>query len=302
MTRRLTLITIALLAAGALLAGCTRMVQVETGERITCTYGEVVTDTVKTIEVAADKAANYHVVVNTVTCERHKRLEALYAEAQAAIVAGDLATARAKLVEVVTIEPLFKNARQQLDTIDDGGKPVADTSANTSANTPATPGSPSTPAKPGAPGTPGAPATATPSPGAGQEPVGPVASLSSWVPDALPGYTATPIIADVYVLTREYLPTPSAPTYALVAVVEQYKDATAAKGAIKNDMSNSYPVASTTLTIKGRSVYFGTDGKRRAIVAWNESGVLVAIEGAVKTGSPTTLKSHLSDLVGAIVK
>lgn len=296
MRRRLTLISIALLAVGVLVTGCARMVRVETGQRITCTYGEVVTDTVKTIEVPADKAADYKVVSTTVICARHTRLETLYAEAQAAIVAGDLATARTKLVEVVTIEPLFKNARQQLDAIDSGGTPKVDTSGlKPSTSQPST----TTPATPGTPAGPGAPAT---EPGSGQEPVGPVASLSSWVPDKLPGYAATPIIADVYTLTREYLPTKSMPTYALVAVVEQYKNATGAKSAIKNDHGRSYAASASTLTIRGRSVYFGTDGQHRAIVAWNENGVVVVLEGSVKTGSPSGLKGHLSGLVAAIVK
>ena len=286
MSRRLTLIIIALLAAGVLIAGCSRTVRVETGERIMCTYGEVVTDTVRTIEVPADKAAGYKVVTATVTCDRHKRLETLYADAQAAIVAGDLGTARAKLAEVVTVEPLFKNARQQLDTIDAGGRPAPDASAS----------------KPSGSSSPAASATSTAKPATGQEPVGPVASLSSWVPDSLPGYTATPIVADVYTLTREYLPVAGAPTSALVAVVEHYKDSAAAKRAIRNDLGRSYSTGGTTLTIKGRSVYFGTDGQRRAIVAWNEGGVVVAIEGAVRTGPPSSLKSHLSGLVGAIVK
>lgn len=285
MSRRLTLLLVALVAAGTLLTGCSRTVRVETGQRITCTYGEVVTDTVKTIEVPAGDAADYHVVSTTVTCDRHKRLETLYGEAQAAIIAGDLATARAKLVEVVTLEPLFKNARQQLDAIDSGGKPEPDADAS----------KPSTPAPTGT-------ATSTAKPDPGQQPVGPVASLSAWVPEALPGYSATPIIADVYTLTREYLPSAGAPTDALVVVVEQYKDASAAKLAIRNELGRSYPKGGTTVTIEGRSVYFGTDGRRRAIMAWNENGVVVAIEGAAKSGSPSGLKSHLSGLVAAIVK
>jgi hypothetical protein len=286
MRRRLALITIVLLTAGVLLAGCSRTVRVQTGERITCTYGEVVTDTVKTIEVSAAEAGGYHVVVKTVTCDRHKHLEALYAEAQDFVVAGDLKAARAKLTDVVTIEPLFRNAQQQIDAIDHGTSPKPDTSTS---KTPAS----STPSSPAAPAA---------APAAGQQPVGPVASLSTWVPATLPGYSATPIIADVYTLTREYLPAAGAPTYALVVVVEQYKDANSAKTAIRRDVSRSYPTSGANVSVAGRSVYFGTDGKRRAIMAWNENGVVVVIEGAAKSGSPVGLKSHLSGLVGSIVK
>ena len=106
----------------------------------------------------------------------------------------------------------------------------------------------------------------------------------------------------MYTLTRQYLPAKTDPTDALVVVVEQYKDAAAAKAAIANDLGHSYPTNSSTITVSGRSVYFGTDGHRLAIVAWNENGVIVAIEGSSKTGKPASLKSHLTSLVAAIVK
>jgi len=280
------LILVAILSAGLLLlAGCNRTVRVETGERIVCTYGEVVTDTIHTVEVPSDQAGKYKVVRETITCDRHKRLEALYAEAQAAIVAGDLKTARVRLAEIVTTEPTFRNAQQQLDAIDEGKTPTVDTSVSPSSGSTTT----KTPAAGG-------------TPSQGQEPVGPVATLSTWVPDTLPGYTSTPIIADVYTLTRQYLPAKTDPTDALVIVVEQYKDAAAAKAAISNDLGASYPTDSSVITVSGRSVYFGTDGHRFAIAAWNENGVIVAVEGSSKTGNPAALKAHLTSLVTAIVK
>lgn len=275
----------ALVLAGLVAGGCSRTVRVETGERIVCTYGEVVTDTVRTIEVPAGKAADYRVVRKTVTCDRHKLLESLYAEAQAAILVGDLGTARVKLAEVVKIEPLFKNAQQQLAAIDVGQTPKVDASA--------------------APASPSGSATSTPSgaaPAEGQQPVGPVATLSTWVPNTLPGYTSTNIIADVYTLTREYVPSKSVPTGSLVIVVEQYKDAKSAKSAIKNDLGRSYSTAASTFTVSGRSVYFGTDGHAFAIAAWNENGVVVVVQGSAKSGSGSKLKSHLASLVTAIVR
>ena len=296
MSRRLWITLIAVVAAAVVLAGAafllfggSRDVRVETGERIVCTYGEVVTDTIRTVEVPAADAAKYKVVRETITCDRHKRLEALYAEAQAAIIAGDLTTAREKLAEIVKTEPQFRNAQQQIDAIDEGRTPVVDKNApkpSSSTPTSSTPG-----------GTPGG---TTDSPG--KEPIGPVASLSSFVPDTLPGYRSTPIVADVFALTRQYLPDASQPTDALVVVVEQYKNATVAKNAIKNDLGTSYPMSASTLTISGRSVYFGTDGHRLAIVAWNEQGIVVAIEGSSKTGKAALLKSHLTPLVSAIVQ
>ena len=278
---------VAILSTGLLLlAGCSRTVRVETGQRIVCTYGEVVTDTIHTVEVPSDQVGKYKVVRETITCDRHKRLEALYAQAQAAIVAGDLKTARLTLAQIVTTEPTFRNAQQQLDAIDEGKTPTVDTSVSPNSGSSTT----------------NAPSAGGGTPSRGQVPVGPVATLSTWVPETLPGYTSTPIIADVYTLTRQYRPAKTNPTDALVIVVQQYKDAAAAKAAISNDLGVSYPMDSSVITVSGRSVYFGTDGHRFAIVAWNENGVIVAVEGSSKTGKPAALKAHLTSLVTAIVK
>lgn len=242
MSRRPILLLIAVLSAGLLLGACNRMVRVETGERIVCTYGEVTTDTIHTVEVPAADAVKYKAVRTTVICARHQQLEALYATAQDAIDSGDLAAARAKLAEVVKIEPLFKNAQQQIDRIGAGGKPVVDRSTPTPTKDPT---SANKPGKTSAPTDMIAPPA--------KQPVGPVASLSVWIPDVLPGYTAMPIVS-----------------------------------------------GAQTLTANGRSVWFGTDGKRLAVAAWNEGGILVVVEGSSKEGKPAALKSHLTSLVMAI--
>jgi hypothetical protein len=283
MTRRSNLalasaLAIAFTLAASTLAGCgPKLVRVVTGVRVVCTYGEVVSDSVKAIEVPADKASGYSVVTRTVTCDRHKRLEALYAQAQAAIAAGKLADAKSALAELVKIDASFKKAQTQLDAIQAGKKPAADT------------------------GTP------APKPGAGvggedKQPVGPVANLSDRVPATLSGYTAAPIVADVYTLTREYTPGPGAPTDSLVIVVEQYKDATAAKRQISRSVASDYPSSVATVKVEGRSVRFGTDGRRFATAAWNENGVLIVIEGSSASRKPAALKDHLIALVGEIVK
>jgi hypothetical protein len=267
--------------ATAVLSGCTPMVRVESGELVTCTYGEVISNTVKVMEVPADKAASYRLVTKTITCDRHKRLEALYAEAQAAIQASDLATAKAKLAAIVASDPAFLKAKSQLAAIDSGEKPVVDTTAPT-----------------GGSGAGGGGGTGS----GGQQPVGPIANLQSFVPDTLPGYTSTRLTSDVYTLDREYIPAQGAPTDSLVVVVEQYKDATAAKAAIASGIAPGYGSDVSTVQIAGRSVRFGTDGKRFATLAWNESGVLVVMEASSASRKPADLKSHLVSLASQIVK
>lgn len=282
-------IALALAAVSALLvtalSGCgPKMVRVETGERIVCTYGEVLTDTVKAIEVRADKVDGYGVVTKTVTCDLHAGLEKLYAEAQAAIAAGDLETAKAKLAEIVKTDSAFRKAQEQLDALEAGKTPEQDT------ETPAPSGGTG-----GGSDDPG-------DTGADPEPIGPVASLKAWVPDKLTGYTATPIIVDVFALTREYRPGASSPSESLVIVVEQYSDAASVKTAIAKSLGREYSEDASTATVEGRSVRFGTDGNRFATVAWGEGNLLVVIEGSSSARTPEKLKSHLLTLVAEIVK
>lgn len=279
MSRRFStaLIVLALLTAGAL-TGCARTVRVETGEIVTCTYGEVVTNTVRVVEVPADKAAAYHVISKTVTCDRHKHLEDLYAQAQAAILASDLEAAKAKLAEVVKGDATFRRAQAQLDALKAGKTPVPDAGSSGGPNNGGT----------GGPG--------------GQQPVGPIANLSDRLPDTLPGYKASPIIADVFTLSREYVPGDDAPTDSLVIVVEQYKNATAAKSAISAEVTSRYRDDVSTVKVAGRSLRFGTDGKRFATIVWYEGGVLVALEASSSTRKPANLKSHLVALASEIVK
>jgi hypothetical protein len=269
---RLPIVLVSVAAAVLLLSGCQQKVTVEAGERVVCTYGEVVTDTVKTIEVPADQADRYGVVERTVTCERHARLADLYAAAQTAIRSGDLKTAREKLAAVVAGDPLFLKAAAQLKDIEAGKKPQPDSGGSTGGGS-----------------------------SGDQKPVGPVANLLRFVPDVLIGYKAQPVVADVYTLTREYVPSGGGDVESLVIVVEQYKDAASAKQAIAS-IKGDYPVSPSSPAANGRTLYFGTDGTRFGLVSWNENGVVVAVEASSKSRRPAGLKGALVSIAGEIVK
>jgi hypothetical protein len=281
MSRRLGIALVIASFAGALaLAGCTQLVRVETGTIVTCTYGEVTTDTVHVIEVPADQAANYTVTRETTTCPLHLQAEALYAEAQAAILSSDLETAKAKLAEIVALDATFRRARTQLDAIDAGKKPVPDTGSTT----------PST----GATGTAGT--------DQGQLPVGPVANLAGYVPDTIAGYTGEPVTAEVFTLSRVYDPPANSPTDYLTIVVEQYKDAKAVAAEIAATIKPRYGFDVSTVNVAGHDTRFGTDGSRFATLAWSDGGVLIVIEASSAARKPADLKSTLTTLAGGLVK
>lgn len=275
MSRRIASLLIGALSLALLVsAGCRpATVKVETGERVTCTYGHLVSQTVKIIEVPAADADKYGVVSRIVTCDRHKALEKLYADAQAAIAKGDLKSAREMLAAILKEDPNFPKAADQTKQIDAGKKPTADTGGAAGGST-----------------------------GGGKQPVGPVANLGAWVPGTLAGYTAQPVIADELQVTREYVATGSGNVESLVIVVEQYKNATAAKQAITTRIKRDYPVSPSAASAKGRALYFGTDGRRFALVAWNEGGLVIAIEGSAKDRKPAGLKAALTAVANAIIK
>lgn len=297
MKRRITIaVLITSLALTIGLVGCgPKKVRVETGVRTVCTYGEVLTDTVKAIEVPANKVASYGVKNKTITCSLHLRLEKLYAEAQAAIAAGDLDTAKAKLAEIVKSDASFRKAQEQLSAISVGKSPDEDTATSTPVpNGGGSSGGGNSGGNAENPGEGGS--------GPEPEPIGPVASLKTWVPDKLTGYTATPVLADVFSLTREYMPGASSPSASLVIVVEEYGKAKDAQAAVTKIIGASYSADVSNATVEGRKVRFGTDGSRFATASWAEGSLLIVIEGSSAGHEPEKLKSHLLSLVAEIVK
>jgi hypothetical protein len=279
MSRKLGIALAAAAFAGALvLAGCAQLVRVETGTIVTCTYGEITTDTVHVVEVPADQAANYTVTRETTTCPLHLKAEALYSEAQAAILSADLAAAKAKLAEILALDPTFRHAKTQLEAIDAGKKPVPDTGSTTPS------------------------AGTTDTAGGDKQPVGPVANLAGYVPDTMAGYTGEPVVTEVFTLSREYVPPASSPADYLVVVVEQYKDAKAVAAQIQAAVAPGYGFDVSTVNVAGHNMRFGTDGSRFATIAWNDGGVLIVIEASSAARKPTNLKSTLTTLAGGLVK
>ncbi len=266
------LVLVALSAALLTSAGCQKKIEVQSGTRTVCTYGEVVTDTVKTISVPANKAGAYRVETVTVTCDRHKKLEALYAAAQADIAKGDLGAAQTKLTQIVATDSAFRQASAQLATIKSGKKPTPDTGNSGSTGS--------------------KPTTSTPKPGDDQ-PTGPIQSLLKWAPDALSGFTSAKPAADAFALTRQYVPASGSKVKQLVIAVEQFSGKSSAAAGLDAYSKRPYSKAASTVTVNGHSAYFGTDNTRYAILAFTQGSVLIQIEMAAEPGKQAALKSDL---------
>lgn len=277
------LLALALVVAlGTTSVGCRqKMVTVKTGEIVLCTYGEVVSDTTTEKQVPANEVGKYGVKTRIETCDLHKKLEALYRQAQDAITAGDLASAGAKLKEIVALDPTYRKAGQQLADIDAGKKPAVDSGSST-------PGGSTTPT--GGAGTPGE-----------DEPTGPVLNLAKYVPDTLEGFVGQGLVADPFALTREYLPTGSSGPRHLVIVAEQFKDAAGARAELDASIKTTYPDSVATVSIGGKDAYFGVR-KSVAVVAIVDGSVLVVAEGSTSGDDAASLKNALVNVAQQIAQ
>lgn len=270
MKRISTLLAILALVFAVSATGCQRKVDVQTGTRVVCTNGEVVSEDVKTIAAPSGEAANYRIKTQVITCDTHSGLTKLYDEAQAALKAGDLKTAEAKLTQVVASNATYRQAQTQLDEIKAGKKPTPDTGGTD------TGGGTTTPPKP---------STAPTSTASG--------ALTSWIPDALSGWTAQKPTVDLLSASREYLPSGGSRAVNLVIAAEQYSSATDAKAALDRQVKRVYTKNAAMLTVNGHSAYFGTDGTRFAVLAFTAGPIMVALEADAKSGAPKDLRATL---------
>ncbi len=257
----LALVLVLLIAAALPLAGCQRKVRVKTGDIVLCTAGEIIEDNTTELEVPVDEVTNHSVTTTVITCDQHSDISKLYDEAQKAIEIGDLVTARERLLAVVAVDGSYGNARAQLDDINGGRTPRADSAAGATGGTGGAGGTG---------GTGGAGGT-----GGEGEPIGPVANLAKWVPDAIAGYVAQGILADVGSLSRQYIPQAKSADQLMIAVDQTVDSAAAAAEAA--DIGRYYTRDVATHQVGGRTVTVGVRDQFAA-AAFADGAVLIVIE------------------------
>jgi hypothetical protein len=267
---------LALLVALASAPACQRMVEVQNGTRTVDSQGRVVSENIHTVRVAADRAGAYRVTTIVLDAATEARLAGLYAQAQAAIAAGDVSLAQTKLSEIILITPDYRDAKQQSDAIKGGKKVVADSTG----------GAP-TPPKSGTPTASTPPAEAS-------------SALVSWTPDNLTGFVAAKPTVDPLSVSREYTPGSGNPAKSLVVAADQYRTSTDAKSALEVNVKQRYPKNASSLTVHGHTVYFGTDGHRFAVMGFTSGAVVVALEAEPDSGSPSAMKATLEKVVGQL--
>lgn len=261
-----------LLATLAISPGCQRTVDVQTGTRTVDAQGNVISENIRTLRVPADKAGEYRVVTITQGEASADSIAALYAQAQKDIASGETTSALKKLEQVLSLTSDYRQAKTQRDAIKQGKKPTPDTDKPPSNSK----------------------STTTTSPGQQPQTAG---SLLSWTPDTITGFTAGKPLVDSLTCTREYKPKSGSPAQSLVIVAEQFRTADEAKLALKSQVKQRYPKDVDSVSVHGHDTYFGTDGKRFAVMAFTSGSVMVAVEASPDSGSPSAMKSLLTAAV-----
>lgn len=264
-------IAVLLVSALALAGACQRMVDVQTGTRTVDAQGKVISENIRTIKVPADKAGEYRVVTITQRALNADSIASLYAQAQKDIMSGETTSALKKLEQLLSFTSDYRQAKKQREAIKQGKKVSPDTDKPPSSSS-----------------------TTTKTPGQQAQTAG---SLLRWTPDTLSGFTAAQPLVDSLTCTREYRPKSGSDAESLVIVAEQFRTADEAKLALKSQVKQRYPKNAETISVNGHEAYFGSDGKRFAVIAFTSGTAMVAVEASPDSGSPSGLKSLLTGVV-----
>jgi hypothetical protein len=296
MLRRVLAIVLAVAVLPTALVGCQNKVSVQTGERVTCRYGDTIKDTVHTIKVPAAEASTYSVKTSFGLCERHERLLALYAKAQDQIAAGKFDSAKQLLSRVVAGDAAFGQAAAQIAAINAGKKPTPD---RTVVQQPT--GGGSTSGSSGSSTGGSGSTTGGTKPPASDTPIGPTITLAQWAPATLSGFKTNATAADALSMSRDYVPSPASGSLeAVVIAVEQFSSGKMASLALTDKMRR-YDQGQKSEKVAGRNSRFGTDGREFAALGFVNGAMLVIIEGHTQKGvEPAALHDEIVAVAGTL--
>lgn len=272
------LLAVVALTAVALVA-FNRKVQVSSGTRYVCTYGEALGSDVRTIWVSPKDVAKYAVRTKRITCSRHREAEALYLRAQQRLSEGDVKGAGSDLAAVIKLDASFKQASSQLQQIKQGKKPPSDGAAK------------------GGPPQPPIPATSTVDPGTAPSPA--MDAYRDLVPDDIAGFTAEAISTEAESLTRSYVPRDKSRYDQLVIMVQQCGSTAASREFVDGAIRSAYP-SGTSVTVSGMSGWFGVNGSGFAALAVVRGEAAVVLELHVTRVPAKSLEQDLRGLTAKL--
>ncbi|MBE0477204.1 MAG: hypothetical protein IBX62_08925 [Coriobacteriia bacterium] len=269
-------------------------VRVKTGTIVMCTWGELISDDTRETQVTASEVGEHGVRTEVTTCDRHKRIEELRKKAEEAIRDKDLAAARLALEELVKLDPSDSGSAQKLKAVVAGKIPAGGSSGGGSGSGNGGGGDN------GGDNGDGGDGGGSNGGGNGGErpPEGPVANLTDYVPDKLTGFVAQGIVADPFILWRNYIPEGKSPILQLVVMAEQHGSKSDSEAAIARDVKTYYPDDARSVDVKGRTAYFGTR-RHLAVLALSDGSIRLVLEMA---SDDVRARDLLKPLTGAAVE
>lgn len=263
----------AALVVGALLlssCGRTSEVDVQTGMKTICVYGETLDDTVRTIKVPEPQAKKYRVITKRVLCDKHRLAQKYYEQGQALAKQGKYPEALKAFKKAAEYDPDFKDVTAWIASGGKSGDSSAASNGSSNSN-----GS-----------------------GSGSSSSGvSTAAWLSWFPGTDAEYTASTVakdpLRDAQTAQRNYMPKParSRTVAALVITLYKYRTAAKAKAFVARTSRNGFPFNSKTMS-SFHNAYFGTRGPN-ATLAWVVKDVVVEMVMQSTENKPATLSNHM---------
>lgn len=261
-TRIIAIVIIAAISVAGIRFGA--FTGVKTGTVLRCKYNHTIRANVYTSIVPRWRVGQYGVMTTTITCQKHKRLEKLRADALAALKRGDTATAKKLFEEIKRVDPVFQDVNTQLGRLNDG------------TTNPASPANPVNPATPP-----------------------PAINLPALLPSVLAGYKSSQIDSGESFASRNYRPDSQARMQSLLVTVHSTGAQAAAEQFIIRVDQVAFSKNGKNTTVNGYSAYFGTDGITYATLAWAKGTIVYELQAHSSTGNPADLESDLAALAAA---
>lgn len=267
--------------------GSTDKVKVKTGVRVICTHGEVISEKIEEIEVKSSDAGKYKVNEVRRICDRHKKADELYQQAQRSLAEGGKASAQELLRQALKQDPGSSPARDLLANLtapaisatSQGAS--SSVSSNSSSNTSSSGSSD------------GSQTNSSPSSsGTDISQSSPSTNLADRIPSEIAGYSKVAFVSEELQATAMF----SRGGHTFVSFqIRQHQNDDDAQEQIRRS-ARSYSEYQSTESVRKHDATFGTDGREFAYLGWIVSGVSYELEMLKDGASPETLKEQMIEI------